>query len=193
MTRILSVAAALAVVMTSLGMLASPAAAHERRAVGPYTFIVGWTAEPALAGQTNGLDLSVTLTADGTAVDGLEKTLKAEVIVGGGVATKRLELSRDADQPGHYTSGFVPTRIGEYTFRIFGAAGTTAINERFESGPGRFDPVEDSASLQFPDRIPSGSELAARLDDVNTKVTIAIALGAVALAVSLGSLALRKR
>lgn len=193
MTRIRSIAAALAIVLASLAALASPAVAHERRTVGPYTFIVGWSAEPAVVGQPNGLDLTVTLTAGGTPVDGLDKTIRAEVIVGGGAATRRLELSRDADQPGHYTSGFVPTRIGDYTFRIVGTAGTTTIDERFESGPGRFDPVGDSASLQFPDRIPSGSELAARLDDLNTKVTIAIGLGAAALVVALGSLALRKR
>jgi len=63
MTRILAIAAAVAVVMASLGIFASPAAAHETRAVGPYTFVVGWVAEPAIAGQSNGLDLTVTETA----------------------------------------------------------------------------------------------------------------------------------
>jgi len=42
MTRILSIAAAVAVVVASLGIFATPAAAHERRTVGPYTFVVGW-------------------------------------------------------------------------------------------------------------------------------------------------------
>ena len=193
MTRISSIAAAIAVVLASIAIIASPADAHERRTVGPYTFVVGWLSEPALIGQTNGLSLDVTLTADGKPVEGLEKTLQADVIVGGGAATRRLELSCDADQPGHYTGGFVPTRIGDYTFRIFGAAGTTAVDTRFESGPGRFDTVSDTASLQFPDRLPSATDLAQQLADSNTKVGIAIALAALALVASLSSLVLRKR
>ena len=193
MTRISSIAAAIAVVLASIAIIASPADAHERRTVGPYTFVVGWLSEPALIGQTNGLSLDVTLTADGKPVEGLEKTLQADVIVGGGAATRRLELSRDADQPGHYTGGFVPTRIGDYTFRIFGTAGTTPIDARFESGPGRFDTVSDAASLQFPDRLPSATDLAQQLADSNTKVGIAIALAALALVASLSSLVLRKR
>jgi len=195
MTRILSFAAAIAVVVASLGIFTSPAAAHETRMVGPYTFIVGWVNEPSVVGQSNGLDLTVTETAGAKAVEGLEKTLKAEVITGGGAKTRSLELTPDSDVPGHYTSGFVPTRIGDYTFHISGAAGTTKIDERFESGPNRFDAVADIVSLEFPDQVPSASDLAAQLADANTKLTIAIALGALALIVSVASFipALRRR
>ena len=193
MTRILSIAAALAVVMASLGILASPAAGHERRAVGPYTFVVGWIAEPALVGQTNGLDVTVTETAGARAVEGLEKTLKAEVIVGGGATIRGLDLKPDADQPGHYTSGFVPTRVGDYTFHISGTAGTTRVDERFESGPNRFDPVSDIASLEFPDQLPSAGDLARQLADANSKLAIALAVGALALLASGASLAIGLR
>ncbi|MDP9321902.1 MAG: hypothetical protein M3P16_12480 [Chloroflexota bacterium] len=195
MTRILSIAAALAVVVASVGIFASPAAAHESRGVGPYTFVVGWVTEPAVIGQPNGLDLTVTETVSDKPFEGLEKTLKAEVITGGGAKTRALELAPDGDRPGHYTSGFVPTRVGDYTFHISGAAGTTTVDEKFESGPNRFDSVGDATALQFPDKLPSSSDLAARLDDANTKVTIALALGAVALIVSVVSWfpALRRR
>ena len=107
MSRILSIAAAIVVVVASLSILTSPAAAHERRTVGPYTFVVGWIVEPAVVGQSNGLGLTVTETANGTPVEGLAKTLKAEVISGGGAKTRSLDLAPDGDQPGHYTSGFV--------------------------------------------------------------------------------------
>lgn len=195
MTRNLVIASAIAVVVASFGILSTPAAAHETRAVGPYTFIVGWTNEPAVAGQSNGLDLTVTETAGDKAVEGLEKTLVAEVITGGGAKTRRLELAPDRDQPGHYTSGFVPTRIGDYTFHISGTAGTTKIDERFESGPNRFDPVTDIVGLEFPDQVPSSGDLAQQLADANTKLTIAIATAALALVVSVASLvpALRRR
>jgi hypothetical protein len=195
MTRIPAIAAAVAVVVASFGIFATPAAAHETRVVGPYTFIVGWVNEPAVAGQSNGLDLTVTETAGANAVEGLEKTLKAEVITGGGAKTRGLDLVPDGDRPGHYTSGFVPTRVGDYTFHISGTAGTTKIDEKFESGPNRFDPVTDVVTLEFPDQVPSTADLAQQLADANLKVTIAIALGGLALIVSLASWvgALRRR
>jgi len=195
MRRSHSIAAAIAVVVVSVGIFASPAAAHERRTVGPYTFVVGWVTEPAVIGQSNGLDLTVTDTAGDTPVEGLATTLAAAVITGGGAKTRTLELVPDGDQPGHYTSGFVPTRVGDYTFHISGTAGATKIDEKFESGPNRFDPVTDLVSLEFPDQVPSASDLAAQLADANTKLAIAIALGALALIVSVASFvpALRRR
>jgi hypothetical protein len=195
MSRILAVAAAIAVVVMSLGVLATPAAAHESRTVGPYTFIVGWVAEPPIVAQPNGLDLTVTETASGKAVEGLEKTLQAQVITGGAASTMSLDLGADSDVPGHYTAQLVPTRVGDYTFHISGMAGSTKIDERFESGPNRFDPVSDGAALQFPDKVPSTADLAKQLTDANTKLNIAIALGVVALAVAAASFvpALRRR
>src|SRR5439155_13584172 len=66
--------------------LAAPGAAlaHERRNVGPYTLIVGFMGEPALAGQPNGIDLRISNTADGSPVIGADKTLKASIAFGGG-------------------------------------------------------------------------------------------------------------
>jgi hypothetical protein len=195
MTRIRAIAAAIAVVVASFGILSTPAAAHESRTVGPYTFIVGWVTEPAVVGQSNGLDLTVTETDGDKAVSGLEKTLVAEVITGGGAKTRRLELAPDGDQPGHYTSGFVPTRVGDYTFHISGMAGTTKIDEKFESGPNRFDPVTDIVGLEFPDQIPSTADLAQQLADASTKLTIALAIAGLALVLSVASFvpALRRR
>lgn len=178
MTRIRAIATVIAVVMASFGILSTPAAAHETRMVGPYTFIVGWVSEPAVVGQSNGLDLTVTETDGDKPVEGLEKTLTAEVITGGGAKTRSLKLEADSDVPGHYTSGFVPTRVGDYTFHIGGMAGTTKVDEKFESGPNRFDPVTDIVGLEFPDQVPSNGDLAQQLADANSKLTIAIALGA---------------
>ena len=195
MTRIGAIATAIAVVVASFGILSTRAAAHETRMVGPYTFVVGWVSEPAVAGQSNGLDLTVTETAGGKVVEGLEKTLTAQVITGGGAKTRTLELAPDGDQPGHYTSGFVPTRVGDYTFHLSGMAGTTKIEEKFESGPNRFDAVTDIVGLEFPDQVPSTGDLAQQLSDANTKLTIAIAIAALALVVSIASFApaLRRR
>jgi hypothetical protein len=193
MTRILSIAAAVAVVVASLGIFAGPAAAHERRAIGPYTFVVGWIVEPAYVGQLNALDLTVTETATTKAVEGLEKTLKAELVAGGGAATMPLTIATRFGLPGKYEGQVVPTRIGDYTFHISGTVNTTSIDEKFESGPGRFGGVEDIAPLQFPNKVPSNSDLAAKLDDANGKLTISIGLAAIAIVVAGASLALGLR
>jgi hypothetical protein len=187
MTRILSVAAAIAVVVASLGIFASPAAAHERRTVGPYTFVVGWIVEPAYVGQINALDLTVTETASTMAVEGLEKTLKADLVAGGGAATLPLTIAARFGLPGKYQGQVLPTRTGDYTFHITGMVNTTQIDENFESGPGRFGSIEDIAALQFPTKVPSSSDLASKLDDANTKLTVAIGIAALALVVSLAS------
>lgn len=195
MSRIISIAAAVAVVVASLGIFASPAAAHERRTIGPYTFVVGWIVEPAYVGQINALDLTVTETASTKAVEGLEKTLKADLIAGGGAAVLPLTIATRFGLPGKYQGQVIPTKVGDYTFHISGTVGSMTIDEKFESGPGRFGAIEDVAALQFPSKVPSTSDLAAKLDDANTKLTIAIALGAVALVISLASFvpALRRR
>jgi hypothetical protein len=193
MTRILSLAAALAVAIASLGIFATPAAAHERRTVGAYSFVVGWLNEPSYVGLLNGLDLTITEASTTKPVDGLEKTLKAEIITGGGAAVMPLTLEARFAQPGKYQGQVVPTKIGDYTFHITGTIGTQKIDERFESGPGRFGGIEALEPLQFPNKVPSNADLAAKLDDANTKLTVAIALAAAALVVSVVSVTLASR
>lgn len=63
------------------------ALAHERRAVGTYTFVVGFLNEPSIQGQPNGLDLTIT-DANGKPVLGAEKTLKVGISYGGGRAQR---------------------------------------------------------------------------------------------------------
>ncbi len=163
--------------------------------MGPYTFVVGWIVEPSYVGQINALDLTVTETTSTKAVEGLEKTLKADLITGGGAAVMPLTIATRFGLPGKYQGQVIPTKVGDYTFHITGTVNTTTIDEKFESGPGRFGAIEDIAALQFPNKVPSNSDLAAKLDDANLKLTIAIALAAVALVVSIASYvpALRRR
>ncbi|HLZ47652.1 MAG TPA: hypothetical protein VKR80_03260, partial [Candidatus Limnocylindria bacterium] len=176
-------------------IFATPAAAHERRAVGPYTFVVGWITEPSYVNEINALDLTVTETATSKPVEGLEKTLKADLIAGGGAAVLPLAIAARFGLPGKYQGQVIPTKTGDYTFHITGTVNTTTVDEKFESGPGRFGAVEAVTALQFPVKVPSNTDLAAKLDDANTKLTIAIALGVIALVVAGASFvpALRRR
>src|ERR687885_1035219 len=156
--------ARLAGVLLALGALlplAAPGAAlaHERRNVGPYTFVVGFTGEPALVGQPNGIDLRISNTADGSPVTGADKTLKAAIAFGGG-QPKEFPLRAVFGRDGAYTADLIPTKAGSYIFTFTGTINGTPVNEKFESGPGRFDDVQDTAKLQFPDVVPAPAQMA---------------------------------
>ena len=62
MSRLLAAVAAVAVVVSSFAISTNVALGHERRIIGPYTFVVGWLNEPAYVNLLNSLDLTVTET-----------------------------------------------------------------------------------------------------------------------------------
>jgi hypothetical protein len=147
-----------------VGFVAAPfgARAHESRTIadGSYHIVVGFMNEPVFVGDKSGLEFWVTDVsaatpsageeAEGVPVDGLEETLKAEVIFED--QTMELPLTAMWDEPGGYGSVFFPMEVGDYTFRIYGTIGDTEIDESFTSSPEGFDAVKDPAPLQFPKR-----------------------------------------
>ena len=141
----------------------------------------------------NSLDLTVTETSGGKAVEGLEKTLKADLTFGGSTTPQPLTLAARFGLPGKYSGYVMPTKTGDYTFRITGTVGTTNVDEKFESGPGRFGSIESTDPLQYPAKVVSGSDLAARLDQLQTLVTAGIVLGGLALLASAAGLVVRRR
>src|SRR2546428_5671259 len=177
----------------ALAATASPAFAHERRAVGPYTFEVGWLGEPAFAGAMNAVDLTVTDTrSNDKPVEGLEKTLQVEVFYGGLTTPLSVALRTRFGLPGTYAADLMPTKDGSYAFRIFGKVESLDVNQRFESGPGRFNDVQKVNPLQYPEQVPSGGDLAASLADLKSRVDqirllaiAALVLGVAAVGVSL--------
>jgi hypothetical protein len=193
MPRVLAAVAALAIVASSFAFTTNVALGHERRAGGPYTFVVGWINEPSYVGLLNSLDLTVTETSGGKAVEGLDKTLKADVTFGGSSQTQPLAIAARFGLPGKYSAYVIPTKVGDYTFHITGTVGTTNIDEKFESGPGRFGTIESTDPLQYPAKLVSNADLAARLDQLQTLVIAGIAVGVLALLVSIGGLAMRPR
>lgn len=163
--------AAMGTLAVSTLLLAAPlsAEAHEVRHIadGKYQIVVGFMDEPVYAGDKSGLeffvsDLSAPATptaaaasdgdedeeSAGAPVDGLEKTLKAEVIFED--QTMELPLEARYNTPGAYQSVFFPMKAGDYTFRIYGKIGDTDIDESFTSSLDGFGAVEDPAPLQFP-------------------------------------------
>jgi hypothetical protein len=170
-------------VLVGMLMPAGAALAHEHRAVGDYELTVGFLNEPALADEPNGLDLRVTFFPDGVPaheeegeeehgepVEGLEESLRAEVIVGGGAQKMELTLEPRWQTPGAYDGLFIPTLAGDYTYHIYGQINGQTIDETFSSGPETFSSVDDPAALQFPVKTTGDSELTASLDELSARV-----------------------
>ncbi|GCE16135.1 hypothetical protein [Tengunoibacter tsumagoiensis] len=143
---------AIVVAFTAVAFLAAPASAHEKRHVGPYTFIVGFLTEPAYAQQSNSLDLTIcngdactyTVT-DGAKVvsnpvNDADKTLKVEVSAGSSAPLALPIVPRWAN-PGKYNAYFAPSVTGDYTFHIFGTLNNEKIDEKFTSSPTGFGSV----------------------------------------------------
>jgi hypothetical protein len=133
------------------------ALAHERREVGKYQFVVGFNEEPALQGEPNGAQ--ITISEGDRRIEGLASSLKLTVAAGGGTP-KEFPLRAVFGQPGRYVADFIPTRPGAFVFNFTGTIEGQQINERFESGPGRFDEVKAVDALQFPEPVPPGNEVA---------------------------------
>lgn len=151
------------------------ALAHERRKVGKYELVVGFLAEPALVGQPNGISLAVTNTETNQPVEGLQQTLQAEITYG----DKAMPVSLRARfrVPGNYTADFIPTRAGSYGFRFYGEIEGMRVDERFKSGPGTFNDVQGLEELQFPDKTPDASEIAARSQRAQDAGSLGVLVG----------------
>src|SRR5213593_1920737 len=158
MSRLLPTVAALAIVLSSFAISANVALGHERRAVGPYTFVVGWINEPAYVNTMNSLDLTVTETSGAKAVEGLDKTLKADLTFGGSSTPQPLTIAARFGLPGKYAGFVLPTKVGDYTFHIVGTVGTMNVDEKFESGPGRFGAMESTDPLHYPAKVVSNAD-----------------------------------
>jgi hypothetical protein len=183
-----------AIVMAAcLALIAAPVLAHEERTVAGYDMEVGFINEPVFVGDKSGLEFSVM--KDNQPVTGLEQTLTAQVIYAG--ETRDLPLDARDDSPGWYQSVFIPTAAGPYTFHISGTIQGTTIDESFTSSPTGFDEVQEAGAGQWPNELPTVSELAATAskgaDAANTALialgvgVIGVVIGVIGLGIALAS------
>ncbi len=188
--------------LTLLALLAyvSTASAHEHREVGDYEITIGFTGEPALVGEPNGLDLRVQLGHgdDGTPVEGLDETLKAEIRYGD--QSMPLDLREVWNTPGAYTSDVIPSAEGAYTFHITGTIEGNEIDETFTSGPETFAEVGGVEALTFPAAGATDADADSAVQDAQDDAdsarmlaTIAIAVGAAGLALGVIGMAAARR
>src|SRR5260221_243362 len=153
MRRVSFVCAALVTLMLVLAMPRA-AFAHERRTIaGKFDVVVGWDKEPVLVGQPNGAGIMIYKTGTQDVVEGAEKSLKVQIAFGGNTP-KEFDLQASDETKGYYLASLIPTRAGSYIFTFVGTIDGTPINEKFESGPNRFDDLTTGEDLQLPESEP---------------------------------------
>ena len=137
-------------IITLLGVVSAAmpqaAAAHETRTVTDMEFVVGFTEEPAIADEINGVLLEAT--RGGEPVEGLGDSLSAQILFGD--QTKDVTLIPSFNEPGTYTATFIPTVEGDYTFRFYGEINGAEIDEYFTSSPEGFESVAPRSDYAFP-------------------------------------------
>ena len=172
----LSLLATVVLLGAFLAAAANTAYAHDRRVVGKYTLVVGWQNEPTTEGIPNATFLRVFETASGRGIEGLEKTVRITVRVGGAVATYEPQLRPLPGNAGSYVGDILPTRPGDYTFLVKGKIEELEVNEQFESGPGRFDVVGPLSANSYPDPALGPGQIARSLSDLRESVALLRAL-----------------
>ncbi|MEA2685579.1 MAG: hypothetical protein QOE93_774 [Actinomycetota bacterium] len=201
-TRVAAVALGAVV---ALGLVAGPAAAHERRTVGAVQLIVGWASEPTYTGSLNAVQLRVmdpSATPPAPVTD-IGDGLKVEVTFGD-QKVGPLPLESVFNSPGEYQAPVIPTRPGVYAFRFVGTIRGQAIDETFTSSDSTFESPEESGAIEFPTQDPTRAELGDRVerldprlsaatkaaDDGKSAANRATAIGVVGLALGAAALAL---
>jgi len=162
-----SILAAVLLSAPVLVLTAGPAAAHEHRMVGKYSFTVGWGDEPTYSGLKNSVQLLLH-DANDKAITDLGDTLNVEVTSAGAKQTFAMKPAFDVEEkygtPGDYRAYLILTRPGTYSFHFTGNIKGDPINETFTSSDKTFDNADDGADISFPVKDPSTGELAARID-----------------------------
>jgi hypothetical protein len=176
------------------------ALAHERRTVGngKYDVVVGWTGEPAYAGQMNGASIRITNAGTTTPVTGADKTLK--LAIRQGASTQAFPLKAAFGQDGLYTADIMPTRVGDYQWTFTGDINGDPINETFDTADGKFNAVQPASGVQFPVALGDPAQNAAAVQSAQadaqsarTLALIGIVLGAIGLVLAIGAWLMRPR
>ena len=87
-----------------------------------------------------------------------------------GNQSRKLKLIADPETPGRFFADLIPTRPGDYTFRLTGMLGDTVIDEEFSSADGEFSTIEPAGDLLFPDTKADAVSLQSQLEALKAQV-----------------------
>lgn len=87
-----------------------------------------------------------------------------------GNQSRELPLIADRETPGRFFADLIPTRPGDYTFRLTGKIGDTIVDEAFSSADGEFSTIEPAGDLLFPDTKADAVSLQAQIETLKAQV-----------------------
>jgi hypothetical protein len=155
--------------------LAPVVTAHGHTSASGFNFVIGWSGEPALIGQPNGVQLFV-YDADEKPITDIPADAISVVVSTAGQDSSSLSLAPAFDveegfgTPGEYSADIIPTAPGEYTFHFTGTIHDKAIDVSMSSGDETFDGMVAPADLEFPVKQPTLTEVGTRLDRIDGRL-----------------------
>jgi len=147
--------AALGLAFALPALASSPASAHEHLHAGELEFTVGWSSEPPLVYQANGIEIRVERTLPNDTVEvveGVAGNITVTIATGPSSALKGVDPA--FGRPGWYTFPIVPTRAGAYRVTIAGTIDGTAFNVS-----GDIEGVALGLDVNFPVSDPTARDL----------------------------------
>jgi hypothetical protein len=173
--RIIRLAGAAAGVLAMILAAAPAALAHTEQHVGDYHVLIGWLNEPALVGQLNAVQLTITDHADKPVTDLGPDDLKVVISTGGHdsqalAVIPAFDTEEGFGNPGEYHADLIPTAPGDYTFHVTGSIHGTTADLTVVSGPQTFDAIEGTSDLEFPVKQPTLTEVGTRLDRLDSRI-----------------------
>jgi hypothetical protein len=167
-----SVTAALMLTVALVGTVQ----AHVLKDFGPYSVALGWSVEPTYVGQINAVQVVVKDKAGKAVTDLADGDLKVVVSIGGeDSAALSLDNRFDPDTglgiAGDYEAPLTPTAPGDYTFHLTGSIHGQAVDETATSSDSTFNSAVEATDIQFPNKLPSLTEITTSLDRINARLS----------------------
>jgi len=172
--RRVGVAGAAAGILTIV--LAGATQAHVLKDFGPYSVALGWSVEPTYVGQVNAVQVVVKDKQGKAVTDLADGDLKVVVSIGGQDSSAlSLDNKFDADTglgiPGDYEAPLTPTAPGDYTFHLTGKIHGQAVDETATSSDSTFNSAVEATDVEFPNKLPSLTEITTSLDRINARLS----------------------
>jgi hypothetical protein len=154
------------------------ASAHIVKQFGSYSIALGWLREPTYVGELNAVVIIIK-DDKGNPVDDVPAGDLTVTVTAGSQTTAALPLNPSFDPDtglgmhGQYTADLIPTIPGDYTFHLAGKVHGTAVDETATSSDTTFNAAEDPATIQFPVKVPTTTEISTKVDKLGTRVQTA--------------------
>ena len=165
-----------AVAGTLIITVAGSTQAHVLKDFGTYSVALGWSVEPTYVGQINAVQVVIKDKGGKAVTDLADGDLKVVVSIGG-QDSAALALTNKFDEdtglgiPGDYEAPLIPTTSGDYTFHLTGSIHGQAVDETATSSDSTFNSAVEATDIQFPNKLPSLTEIATSLDRINTRLS----------------------